>query len=59
MQDVLLGATAEAETIIRDNLNGLNFTSTYVGLRELVQQLKECGGTVREAKQSILEVRRE
>ena len=40
MQDILLGATHEAGTMIEDNLNGINFASSRSALEQLVYTLQ-------------------
>ena len=59
MQDVLLGATQDAETIIREWLNGLNFGRQFVALRNHLLSLANKRTNISAAEKEVTEVRDE
>ena len=56
MQDVLLGATQDAETIIREWLNGLNFGRQFVALRNHLSSLANKRSNISAAEREVMEV---
>lgn len=56
MQDVLLGATQDAETIIQERLNGLDFGRQFVALQNHLRLLNSKRSSVLSAEREIMEV---
>ena len=59
MQDVLLGATQDAETIIRKWLNGRNFGQQFVALHSHLLLLGNKRNNILAAEREVTEVRGE
>ena len=57
MQDILLRATQEAQSIIMDCLNGYNFGQTYLTLRTHLQRIRDKKDTLYGIKVDAMQVK--
>ncbi len=56
MQDILLRATQEAQSIIMDCLNGFNFGQTFLTLNSHLQQIRDKKDTLHGIRAEVMQV---